>query len=676
MGITTNALSAGPAGDARVWMLAHGIVVTMDAQRRILYDGAVVVRGSDIVAVGAVEEVRPQFPKAEVIDVRGHLVIPGLINAHTHVPMSLLRGIVDDQRLDVWLMGYMMPIEREFVGPEFVRWGTLLSCLEMIRGGTTTFCDMYYFEDEVATAAVEAGMRAICGETILKFPSPDAQSYDESLAYTREFIEKWRGHELIIPAIAPHAPYTATEDMLQKCVDLALEYDVPLHIHLSETAKEVRDNYKTRGMPPILWADSQGVFKAKAIAAHCVHVEEREIPVLAHKEVGVVHNPTSNLKLASGIAPVVEMQKQGVAVAVGTDGPASNNDQDIFEEMRLAALLPKGVSGDPTALPAEQAFAMVTIEGARAIHMDHLIGSLEVGKKADIVVLRLDTPHAYPQYRMNDANVYGYLVYTAHAGDVRHVWINGRQVLRDGEVLTINVEEVYERAQAIAEQIADFLQKRETSLLDKLIAIGGLERKETFEIQVKARITDPAQVEKVLLSDPDIEIVKHTIRQQYDTYFLFNGREQGILRYREDNVIRQREDRGMPVTLNVEPIYTLTLLGPTHEREFGNSVILSRSRFTASAMYSLRFYREYFQPKRIKEVVKWRNRYRIRYKGVDFAINIDKLSKPEQEEYFLEIKSRTWSQEDALNKATLAAELLEKFHVRPEEVVRGEYLDL
>lgn len=658
------------------WVLAHGTVVTMDGQRRVLRDGAVVVQGRDIVAVGPADEVLSEHPEATVIDVRGHLVIPGLINAHTHAAMSLLRGLVDDQRLDVWLLGYMMPVERAFVGPDFCYWGALLSCLEMIRGGTTTFCDMYYHEDQVARAAADAGMRAICGQTILKFPAPDAQSYDESLAYTRSFIEAWRNHELVIPAVAPHAPYTATEDMLHRCVDLALEYDVPIHIHLAETEKEVRDNYRARGQPPIAWVNELGLFRARVIAAHCVHIEAREMPILANNRAGVAHNPTSNLKLASGIAPVMEMREAGIAVGIGTDGPASNNDQDMFEEMRLAALLPKGISMDPTALPAEEAFAMATVEGARALHLDHLVGSLEAGKRADIVVLARAMPYSHPQYTMTDANVYAYLVYTAHAGDVRHVWINGRQVMRDRRVLTVDEAAVYRHVQEIADAVAAFFQRREASLLDKLIAIGGLERRETFEIQVKARITDPGQVEQVLQVSPDIEVVKHTIRQQYDTYLLFDGRDQGIIRYREDNVIRRTRERGSLSPLNVEPIYTLTLLGPTHEREYGNSVILSRSRFTAPAAYSLRFYREYFQPRQVKEVVKWRNRYRLRYRGVDFAINIDKLSKPAQEEYFLEIKSRTWSKEDALNKATLAAELLEEFGVRPTELVRGEYVEL
>lgn len=663
-------------GEGARWALVHGLAVTMDASRRVIEDAAIVVEGNTIVAVGPAETVLPHYPDATLVDVSGCLVIPGLVNAHTHVPMSVLRGIVDDQRLDVWLLGYMMPIEREFVSPEFVRWGTLLSVAEMLRGGTTTFNDMYYFEDDVAAAAAEAGIRCVCGETILKFPAPDAQSYDESLAYAAEFIEKWKGHHLVVPAVAPHAPYTATEDMLRRCVELALKYDVPLHIHLAETRKEVEDNYQQRGKPPVVWADELGVFEAKVIAAHCVHLEEREVELLAARGVGVAHNPTSNLKLASGIAPVVALRRAGVAVGVGTDGPASNNDLDMFEEVRLAALLPKGISGDPTALPAAEAFAMATIEGARALHLDHLIGSLEPGKRADIVVLDWNAEHGWPHYHMSDGNVYSYLVYAAHTSDVRHVWVDGRQVVKDGRVLTVDVAAVKAHTQELANQIAAFLRRREASLLDKLLAIGGLERSETFEIQVKARVSNPAHIERVLQSDPDIEIVKHTVRQQYDTYFLFNGRKRGVIRYREDNVIRTTEGQGPLSPHNVEPIYTLTLLGPTHEREYGNSIILSRSRFTAPAVYSLRFYREYFQPTQVREVVKWRNRYRIRYKGVEFAVNIDKLSKPAQETTFVEIKSRTWSQEDALRKAALATELLEKFGIRPEALVRGEYVDL
>ena len=237
--------------------------------------------------------------------------MPGLINVHTHVPMTLLRGLADDLRLDVWLLGYMMPVEREFVSPEFVRTGTALACAEMLRSGVTTFADMYYFEDDVAEVTAEIGMRALCGETILKFPSPDADSYDEALEYTRHFIEKWKGHTLITPVIAPHAPYTCTEDLLNSASRLAQEFDVPLHIHISETAQEVEDSRQQHGMPVVPYAKKQNVFDAKAIAAHCVHIDEGEMRTLKHHHTGVAHNPSSNLKLASGMANVPQMIESG-----------------------------------------------------------------------------------------------------------------------------------------------------------------------------------------------------------------------------------------------------------------------------------------------------------------------------------------------------------------------------
>ena len=268
--------------------------------------------------------------------------MPGLINAHTHVPMTLLRGLADDLRLDVWLMGYMMPVEREFVSPDFVSLGTSLACAELIRTGVTCFADMYYFEDHVAQATAKAGMRAVCSQTVLKFPAPDADYFEESLAASREFIQRWKGHSLIVPSVAPHAPYTCTQEILKATAALAVEFDVPLHIHLAETALEVENCRNENGMPVIPYAKKQNIFDAKVLAAHCVHVDEGEIKTLLHHRAGVAHNPSSNLKLASGFAPVKKMLEVGVNVGIGTDGPASNNDLDMFEEIRLAAFLSKG----------------------------------------------------------------------------------------------------------------------------------------------------------------------------------------------------------------------------------------------------------------------------------------------------------------------------------------------
>jgi len=657
-------------------IIEHGTVVTMDAERHIYPDGAVAIRDNNIVAVGPAETVKKRYRAETVFDAGGKIVTPGLINAHTHAPMTLLRGLANDLRLDVWLLGYMMPVEREFVDPDFCHWGTLLACAEMIRGGTTTFVDMYYFEDAVAKATVEAGMRAILGETILKFPSPDAASYDETLHYARQFIQTWKGHELITPTIAPHAPYTCTDDILTKSRDLALEFDVPLHIHLSETAEEVKESYHLHNMAPLAYMNSLGLFQAKTIAAHCVHIEESEIYNIAELPVGVAHNPSSNLKLASGFAPVVEMRNRHIPVGIGTDGTASNNDLDMFEEMRLTAFLPKGRSGDPTVLPAKEAFAMATIEGARAIHLDHEIGSLEPGKRADLIVISLNSPHAAPSYvGLDPENVYAHLVYATHAEDVTDVWVNGRQLMGARQLLTIDETVVETKATAFAEKIGLFLTNREANLLDKLIAIGGLQQNESFEVQIKAKVDDLDAVEKLIAESP-LEVLRQNIRQQYDTYFRFADAQKGFIRYREDNVLQSKAQEGLPgVHLAVQPQYTLTLIGPTHERVYENSVILSRSRYTSPANHSLRFYREYFQPASEQEVIKWRRRFHVRYEGEEFVINLDKMSKPDSNSY-VEIKSRTWSREDALHKAGLISHLLRMLHIRPDQVIHREYVNI
>src|SRR3954449_9301163 len=374
-------------------LLTGALVVTMDERFTMYASGAVAISGETIVAVG---DVAGDFEAAETIDCRGRVVMPGLINAHTHAPMTLLRGVADDLRLDVWLMGYMMPVEREFVRPDFVALGTRLACAEMIRSGTTCFADMYYFEDAVAAAAAAAGMRALCAQTILKFRAPDAASFEDALERAHAFILRWQGHALVTPAVAPHAPYTCTTEILRSSAELASEFDVPLHIHLAETALEVEQSRRDHGMPVIPWVKKQRLFDARVLAAHCVHVDEGEMRTLKDAGAGVAHNPTSNLKLGSGVAPIAKMLDIGVRVGIGTDGAASNNDLDMFEEVRLAALLAKGSGGDPTALPARDALAMATRSGARAIHLDHLTGSLEQGKRADLIVVDLDRLHNVP----------------------------------------------------------------------------------------------------------------------------------------------------------------------------------------------------------------------------------------------------------------------------------------
>ncbi len=650
-------------------VLTHGLLVTMDPDYTIIPDGAVAIRGGQIVALGPTSEVLDDAQAGQTLDCRETAIIPGLINGHTHASMTLLRGLADDLRLDVWLHGYMMPVERQFVDPDFCRLGARLACAEMIRSGVTCFVDMYYYEQEVAAAVAQVGMRAICAETVLRFPAPGAPTYEGSLAYSREFIQRWRDHPLIRPAVGPHAPYTATPDMLAAAVGLAREFDVPLLIHLAETAHEVEEAERNWEMSPVRWVREQGLFEAKVVAAHCVHVDEAEMRILARAGAGVVHNPTSNLKLASGVAPVPRMLELGVQLGLGTDGTASNNDLDMFEEMRLAALIAKGVSGDPLAVPARQAFEMATIGGARALHAADWVGSLEVGKRADVVVVDLTGLHNTPKFERDQDAIYSQLVYSAKSTDVRHVWVDGQPLLRDRQLLTLDVDDLKAASQGLATRIDAFLAAREGNVLDKLVAIGGVEIDETFEVQVKVKVANPAAIAETLETHPKIAVVKPTIRRQYDTYFSFADPTQGRIRYREDEVL---DDQGRVRDV----LYFLTLTGPVEEREYENSILLSRSRFTAQADRSLRFYREYFQPEREVTVHKERQRYRIIYQDTAFAINLDRLIDPAQDGAYLEIKSRTWSLGDAERKARLIGELLALFGVQERELVKEQYFEL
>src|SRR5437016_3131196 len=343
---------------------------------------------------------------------------------------------------------------------------------------------MYYFENAIAEATTEARMRALCGQTVLRFPTPDATSYEDSLARARDFIERWRGHPLVVPAPAPHAPYTCTPEILRSCAELAAEFDVPLHIHLAETSLEVEASRREHGMPVVPWVKKQGLFDAKVLAAHCVHVDEGEVRALKNFNAGVAHNPTSNLKLGAGIAPVAKMLELGVDVGIGTDGPASNNDLDMFEEMRLAALLAKGSGGDPTALPARDALAMATRVGARAVHLDHLTGSLEPGKRADLIVVDLDRLHNVPAFDRDPNGIYAQIVYASKSTDVVDVMCNGRWLMRDRALLTLDEDELKRAAQVEARRLDAFLSGREVSVLQKLVAVGGAVEQESFEVQL------------------------------------------------------------------------------------------------------------------------------------------------------------------------------------------------
>jgi 5-methylthioadenosine/S-adenosylhomocysteine deaminase len=648
-------------------MLINAKILTMDDDLSQYEPGALVIKSETILAVGNESEILEAYTSNETIDCNGKVIMPGLINAHTHAPMTLLRGLADDLRLDVWLMGYMMPVEREFVTPDFVRLGTMLAGVEMIRSGITTFADMYYYEEDVAKATAEAGLRAVCSQTVLKFPTPDAKFFEESLASAREYIQRWKNHPLIIPSVAPHAPYTCTEEILKASAALAVEFDVPLHTHLSETALEVENSRSEHGMPVIPYVKKQNLFDAKVLAAHCVHVDDGEIHTLLHHKAGVAHNPSSNLKLASGFAPVSKMIEVGLNVGIGTDGPASNNNLDMFEEIRLAAFIAKASTGDPTSLPASQAIIMATRMGAKALHIGHLTGTLEAGKRADLILVDTSSLHNLPHFRRDPNNVYAQIVYASKSTDVTDVMVNGKWLMRDRNLLTLNEDELTLAAQEYAKRIDAFLIKRENSVLSKIIAIGGASESESFEVQVKIRINNPEPISEALIK-PEIEVLHHRHYHEYDTYFSFTDPSQGYIRYREDEFINEKSE-----VSNVR--YRLTLIGQAREGYFPSDVILSRSRYIAPATNSLRFYREYFKPATETFIEKDRLRWRILFQGTEFYINVDRLDHPDLG-YFLEVKSRTWSKRDAEHKSQVVLQIIEFLGASIDGTVTQDYIEL
>ncbi len=650
-------------------LLVGGTMVTMNANYEIIPNGAVAILGDSIVAVGPAAEVTAVYTASETLDCSGQVIMPGLVNAHTHIPMTLLRGLNDDLRLDVWL-GYLMPLEREFVTPEFVKLGSRLAAAEMIRSGVTTFADMYYFEEAIAEETAAIGMRALLGQTILVFPAPDADTYEDALILCRRFIERWNGHPLIQPAVSPHAWYTATPELLRACADLARAYDVPIHTHIGETRLELENCQEQNHMRTVTWNAKQSILDTKLLAAHCVHIDRDEMFQLKEAGAGVAHCPTSNLKLASGIAPVSQMLELGLNVGVGTDGPASNNDLDMFEEARLAALLAKTATNDPTMLPARQAVEMATIGGARALHMADVTGSLEVGKRADVIVVDMKGVHNQPHFNNHDDAVYSRLIYAAKSPDVAQVVCNGRFLLRDRQLTTIDEASTKAEAAAVAARIDAFVLERESSPYNKLVFLAGVERQESFEVQVKVPLTDHQRV-LALLESGEIEIHRRSHYRQYDTYFLFarHDPDAARLRYREDEFINEQ---GEPYQVRSR----LTLIGEEERVQFPNAVMLSRSRFLASADRTLRFYREYFAPDTEVALVKDRLRWHILYQGTDFAINLDQVISPAMPGYFLEVKSRTWSRTDAERKARLITELLEHFGVDPETAEPKDYPEI
>jgi 5-methylthioadenosine/S-adenosylhomocysteine deaminase len=430
-------------------MIRGGTLVTMDARSLVIEDGVIAISDGSIVAIGKRSEIESRHRARKWIDAEGALVLPGLINGHAHAAMSLFRGFADDHSLNDWLQKYIFPAEAQSVTEDFVEWGTRLSMVEMIRGGITTYADMYYFEDAVARVTKEAGMRGILGETIVDFPAPDHRTPAEALEYTQKFIAKWRNDPLVTPAVAPHSIYTLSEANLQAASALARANGVPILIHIAEAPFETAQSRLRYGLSPVAYLSRIGFLGPDVVGAHCIWVDSADIAALGHFDVGSVHSPSSNMKLAAGVMPVVEMLAVGNRVGLATDGAASNNSQDLFDEMDLAAKLQKISRMDPRALPAKQALEMATIGGARALHLEKQIGSLEEGKKADLILVDTNGPHATPMY-----NVYSQLVYALKGSDVKTVIIDGKLVMEDRRMLTLNEEEILEKAHAYQKRVA------------------------------------------------------------------------------------------------------------------------------------------------------------------------------------------------------------------------------
>jgi 5-methylthioadenosine/S-adenosylhomocysteine deaminase len=443
-------LAAAPAD----WIWSARYVITEDAQHRVIENGAVAVTGGRIVGVGTRAEIDAKFQAKRRLDRPDAILAPGLINTHTHAAMSLFRGIADDKKLQDWLEKYIFPAEAKNVTPDFVRWGTRLGCLEMLLGGTTTFTDMYYFEDVVAEVAQEAGMRGVLGETIIQFPVADAKTPADALAFSEKYLTRYRNDPLIVAAVAPHAIYTNSDETLKAARALANKFNAPLLIHLAETKKELDDSLQQRHMSPVKALDALGVLTGRTVAAHCVWVNEADMEILKARGVGVAHCPSSNMKLASGVAPVARMLELGLTVGLGPDGPAgSNNDLNMFEEMDLAAKLQKVMTLDPETLPASTALEMATIRGARVLGMEKEIGSLEPGKRADMIVVRLDRPNAVPMY-----DAISQMVYALKADDVRDVMVNGKPVVSDGRILTLNQAQILLKAEEYRAKVSSSLK--------------------------------------------------------------------------------------------------------------------------------------------------------------------------------------------------------------------------
>ncbi|MGN6185811.1 MAG: amidohydrolase [Thermoanaerobaculia bacterium] len=436
-------------------LITGGTIVTMAGEN--IENGSVAIDNGVIVAVGKAADIDKQYTAKTVIRAGGHAVVPGFVNAHTHVPMTLFRGIADDRDLMDWLTNFIFPAEAKNVDREFVKWGTRLAAAEMIRSGTTTFADMYYYESDIARETKAAGLRGVLGETLIDFPAPDNKTWDAAIAYMRQYAKDWKGDRLITPALAPHAPYTVSADHLKQVRAIATELGLPILIHVSETKDELRQvAERANGMTPGAYLDSLNFLADDVVAAHGVHLTADELKTFAARKTGVVHCPESNQMLASGVAPVVDMIKAGMEVGLGTDGPAgSNNNLDMVEEMASAARLQKVMRNDPKAISAREVLRLATIGSAQVLGLADKIGTIERGKRADIVLIDLQQPKVQPVYSVESA-----IVYAASGSSVVTTIVDGKILMRRGELLTINETEVIRKADEYRQKVLRSLATR------------------------------------------------------------------------------------------------------------------------------------------------------------------------------------------------------------------------
>jgi 5-methylthioadenosine/S-adenosylhomocysteine deaminase len=430
-------------------LYGNAVIVTMDEERNIYAPGALLIKEGKIADVGEDKALREMYPHEIVRDMEGKILFPGLINAHTHTPMALFRGLADDLPLDTWLKEYIWPMENKMVNPEFIQWGGLLGILEMIASGTTAFNDMYFYQDVLGQAVKQSGMRAVLGQGLIDFPTPEAKSPEEGIQRLQTLLESWEDDEQVDISVCAHAPYTCSSELLKKAFRLAEKYHAPFHIHVAETRQEAELIKEKKHDESIVgYLERLGLLDSHVTAAHCVWISEPDMEILQKRKVKVAHNPTSNLKLASGTAPLHLMLKHGLTVALGTDGAASNNSLDLFREIRLAALLSKGLQEDPELIPAYQALEMATVNGARALGIDDKTGSLEIGKEGDFIVINTSDPSMQPLYRP-----VSHLVYTVGREHVEEVFVSGRLLYRKGEYFTLDASLILEKSREIAQRI-------------------------------------------------------------------------------------------------------------------------------------------------------------------------------------------------------------------------------